>query len=195
MKVLNYIEKQQKNFPENKDLFRINYYCDYIDYCKKLELDITKPSVLFPKSLQRRHDDVIAQFKFKESEILNRKIAERLPYLENFVFRADGLTISPARSHKELIDEGEALNHCVASYAERHAEGKTTIFFIRKENEPQKSFYTLEFSFKNLCVVQNRGNRNCARTDEVKAFEEKWLDFVGNKIKELKKNGKSVNAA
>ncbi len=195
MKVLNYIEKQQRLFPENKDLLRINYYCDYIDYCRKLGFDISKPSVLFPKSLQRRHDDVIAQFRFKESAILNQKISERLPYLENFVFEADGLIISPARSHKELIDEGEALNHCVASYSERHSEGKTTIFFIRKETEPDNPFFTLEFNFKNQYVVQNRGNRNCARTDEVKAFEEKWLDFVRKKKKELEKNGKSVNAA
>lgn len=195
LKILKYLNSQKKQLSSNKDLLNIGYYRDYIDTCKKLDMDITKQRVLFPQRLVARHDAVIQQFKFKKSEILNRKFEERLPYLDNFCFEADGLLIRPAGSHQELINEGETLNHCVATYAERHAEGNTTIFFIRKADEPSVPFYTLEFSFSRQTVEQNRGMRNCARTDEVKAFEEKWLKFANKKIKELKKNGKSVNAA
>lgn len=194
-KLLVYINKQRERVSFNKELISIGYYTDYIDACKKLDIDITKKSVMFPNSLVARHDAVISQQKFKESEKLNLQFAERIDYLSNFKFKADGLIIRAAESHQELINEGTVLNHCVATYATRHAKGETTIFFIRKEEEPDTPFYTLEFNFERLKVEQNRGKRNCARTDEVTAFEEKWLNFVIKKIKELKKNGKSVDAA
>lgn len=195
LKVLKYLNKQKEMYPQGNGLIGVGYYRDYIDTCKKLDIDRAKQNVMFPKSLIARHDAVMAQLNFKKSEILNRQIEERLPYLDNFCFEADGLLIRPAGSHQELIDEGATLHHCVATYAERHAKGSTTIFFIRKADKPDESFYTLEFNFNNQSVEQNRGKHNCARTDEVKAFEEKWLKFAKKKIKELKKNGKSVDAA
>lgn len=195
LKILKYLNRQKELNPENMALLSIGYYRDYIDTCKKLDIDVTKQNVLFPKNLVSRHDAVTAQYKSAKDEILSRKIAERVPYLSHFCFEADGILIKPAGSHQELINEGSELGHCVATYAERHAEGKTTIFFIRKTDEPDKPFYTLEFNFTRQTVEQNRGRHNCARTDEVRAFEEKWLKFTKKKIKELEKNGKSVNAA
>ena len=195
VKVLRYLDKQQERYPDNKGRIDIGNYLDYLDTCEDLGIDITKASILYPKDLNDRHDAVTKQQKFKESEELNKKFADRQAFLENFTFEADGLIIRAAKSQLELIQEGEALDHCVARYADRHARGDTTIFFIRKAEEPDASFYTLEFDFKTKTVRQNRGMKNCARTDDVSAFEAKWLDFLKKKIKELEKNGKSVNAA
>lgn len=36
----------------------------------------------------------------------------------------------------------------------------------------------MQLDEKTLTVVQNRGLRNCARTPEVQAFENKWLAWV-----------------
>lgn len=66
----------------------------------------------------------------------------------------------------------------MATYAKRHAGGETAIFFIRRASQPEKPFFTLELDEKRLNVRQNRGLRNCARTPEVQAFEEKWLEWV-----------------
>ncbi len=56
--------------------------------------------------------------------------------------------IRPCADENELIAEGKALHHCVANYAQDHAEGKTAIFFIRKTSAPDEPFYTLEFDEK-----------------------------------------------
>ena len=64
------------------------------------------------------------------------------------------------------------------TYAERHAEGKTAIFFIRRTVEPGKPYYTLELDEKKLRVRQNRGLRNCGKTEAVQAFEDLWLSWV-----------------
>lgn len=97
---------------------------------------------------------------------------------EERFFQADGLLIRPAKSQKELADEGDALHHCVGSYAARHAGGKTAIFFLRRAAAPNEPYYTLELDEAKLVVRQNRGLRNCSRTKEVQAFEERWLEWV-----------------
>lgn len=81
-------------------------------------------------------------------------------------------------SPEELEEEGIVLDHCVGSYKSIHAAGKQPIFFVRRESEPDKPWFTLQFSLSNLTVVQNRGKCNCARTEEVKAFEEKFLEHA-----------------
>ena len=101
--------------------------------------------------------------------------AEELQYLS---FELNGLLIRPCQNETELIREGKDLHHCVATYAKRHAEGKTAILFIRQAKAPDKPFFTLEFDEKNLAVVQNRGLRNCDRTPEVTAFEKAWLEQI-----------------
>ena len=56
--------------------------------------------------------------------------------------------------------------------------GQTAIFFLRREEDPDKPWYTLELDEKELTVKQNRGFQNCARTAEVEAFEKKWVAWL-----------------
>jgi hypothetical protein len=79
----------------------------------------------------------------------------------------------------ELLAEGSAMQHCVGTYADMVAKNKTTILLIRRQDNPEESFYTLEW--RDGQVIQCRGKRNCAMTDEVKEFVETW-----QKIKKLK---------
>ena len=90
----------------------------------------------------------------------------------------NGIFIRPAETQSELKREGEFLHHCVAGYAERHANGGTAIFFIRRSEEPEVPWYTLELDEKNLTVRQNRGKHNCARTEEITEFENLWLEEI-----------------
>jgi len=57
-------------------------------------------------------------------------------------------------------------------------KGETAIFFVRKLEEPDKPYYTLEW--KDHKVVQCRGFHNCDMTPEVKAFTE----IFGEQMKE-----------
>ena len=99
----------------------------------------------------------------------------------------EGILIRPVEDQKELIAEGKTLNHCVGTYAKRHAEGRCSILLIRKTEEPDKPWYTLNFNVKTGTVTENRGNRNCARTPEVQAFEEAWLKAKEKEIKKLQR--------
>lgn len=187
-KLLNYVERQLKRGIKeiNTRQSILITWDDYIQDCIKLQRDITKDVVLFPKNLHTAHQNTIRQIKIKEDKELNIKIKKRLPSLKKFKFEYKGLMIRPAESSLELIDEGKALNHCVGTYAERYAKGKNILLFIRKINEPEKSYFTVEV--KDNRIFQVRGKNNSNPDDAVKelieVFKKTILDNKTNKVKE-----------
>lgn len=188
-RIVRYLQKQRAYRP-NADVIRATYLRDYWDMTKIVYDEITN-SLLYPKNLIAQHDQIQNVYMAKQKELFNKEIKRYAEELEPYIFEDEetGLMIRPCRSQTELIKEGKALAHCVARYAEDVAKRKTSIFFIRKIAEPNKSFFTLEY--KNGVVNQNRGLKNCGRTEEVALFEEKWLKFLRDN-KEIQ-NGKRSN--
>ena len=69
----------------------------------------------------------------------------------------------------------------MGTYDKDMASGKTAIFFIRKRSARQTAYFTLELDVNRLEVRQNRGMRNCERSEDVVKFEEKWLAYIREK--------------
>ena len=92
-------------------------------------------------------------------------------------FQSGNLLIRIPESVSEIIAEGSNLHHCVAGYAERHAEGKLHILFIRKKSNPDKPFYTMEVSTDGR-IMQVRGHRNRDPTPGVRAFVEAYKIYL-----------------
>lgn len=146
-------------------------------------------AMIWPKDLQKAHDELSARIRVKRDAAVNEnvmKAAEKAAWM-CFTDKRLGLMIRPAADQMELIAEGKALNHCVASYAKAVAEGRTLILFIRKTRAKKRSFYTLEF--RDGKVNQNRGANNCERTAEVREFEAEWLEYL-KEVQNGKCNGK-----
>lgn len=185
LRTLNYLERQQALPIEKNGLIGIRYLTDYWDSLYKVYGSMP-PELMYPKNLIDAHDEMILKVKEKEDAVITKKIADRVADLSGYCYQDDeiGLIIRPAASQAELIKEGKLLHHCVAGYAKDHGDGKTSIFFIRKTEAPNIPYYTLEL--KDGKVLQNRGMKNCERTDEVRAFEKKWLNFISMKER---KNG------
>jgi len=61
---------------------------------------------------------------------------------------------------KDLFEEGRKLNHCVGSYSDRILAGQTCIMFVRKTEEPEKPYFTIEINQSRSYVVQLRANSN-----------------------------------
>lgn len=182
-KAANYIEKQHKSFGKHFHS-RENISTTWRDYmadCKTLGLDLNNESILYPKDLYKAHQETIKQVRYKVDEELNKKIRDRAKTLEKFMFEYNGLLIRPAVSQKELIAEGEKLVHCVGGYAKRYANAETNIFVIRKIEEKDKPYYTVEI--KNKKIAQVRGYRNKSPEEEVKLFIEKFEKEVLKKSK------------
>lgn len=181
-KAENYIEKQYQKYKthyyDRENVART--WRDYMSDCEALELDIKNEYFLFPKDLYKAHQETIKQVKYKENKELNMKIENRAKILEKYVFRYNGLLIRPVVNQKELIKEGEQLKHCVGGYAKNYANAVTNIFVIRKLEEEDKPYYTVEIRGEK--IIQVRGYKNKAPEEVVKSF----VDVFKKEI--LKKN-------
>lgn len=106
--------------------------------------------------------------KDKEQQELIQKNQKRIKELENLVYK-DYCFIVPTTS-KELINEGEQQHNCVGSYYNNFmSEGIGFIYFIRKKNEPEKSYITCRFDMYTKKTVEARYKFN----DEVSKEEDK----------------------
>lgn len=151
---------------------------DYWNMSEILGRDLSDPSVKYPADLIAAHDRASELMKQKKANDMAGLFRIRRRLLKKYVFAAHGLIIRPAASQRELTEEGDALHHCVGTYGQKHATGKSAIFFIRRVDRPKEPYFTLELNEKTLTVWQNRGKNNCARTPEVEAFEKEWLAWV-----------------
>lgn len=151
-------------------------WIDYLENAVKLGYDLKNSFVLFPDHLPEAHDEAADQRTAFEKKIKdnNYKEIEKIASGLNKVYgmKTKTLFIRAPRNYKELTKEGQDLHHCVGQYALRQATRETTILFIRKVEDPDTSFYTLEY--KDGEVVQVRGKSNCSTTPEVQRFVNAW---------------------
>ena len=63
-------------------------------------------------------------------------------------------------------------------YAEKQAEGKTAIFFIRKEKEPEISYVTLELDLKRWEKIQCYGAHDHYPGAQVSNFVNRWIKEI-----------------
>lgn len=174
MKTVKYILRQKKKYPDDNST-DVSSLIDYWNMAEKAEFDLSIDSVKWPQRLNSAHDQAMLQQKFTEDKELIPKFISRFKQLNKLAWENAGILIRPAKNQGELKLEGQFLHHCVAGYAKSHAEGKTAIFFIRKAEEPDIPWFTLELNEEDYTVRQNRGKCNCARTKEVTEFENLWL--------------------
>lgn len=179
-----------RSFRDNtEEIFR-----DYLLDCVTLGLDLDDREVLLPKDLNAAHRRTIAQVKHRANEAKRAEFHRRAEKLAAWRYEAGGLLIRPAADADELIAEGASLHHCVGGYADRMADGETAIFFVRRLDEPDEPYYTLEL--KNRRVVQCRTLHNASYegNQAVYDFVAAWLRDVvnGKKHKQKTNNGRNV---
>ena len=147
----------------------VSEYRDYLEMCAGLDYDMKNSFVLYPKNLRESHDRVQKRFKIKESEQLlqNFKIAVQ-DARKRMAFESDGMKIVVPATPRELEAEGNALHHCVGTYADRVAKKECMILFLRQCTDETKPFYTIEIRGQE--IIQVRGTGNCAATPEVQSF-------------------------
>lgn len=183
-KIIKYLKKQSnKEYELRNVLFD---WCDYIRQCKELKFDLNNTFILYPKNLKEKHEEHTIMCEAKGLEKYEENIKKVYTSLdEAYSFQDKNYLIRPAQNVSEIVKEGHKLRHCVAgvNYVNGMAKGTKAIMFLRKAEEPDKPFYTVELSLKELRVVQCRGYKNCDQTEDTRKFLEKW------KSKKLMTNG------
>lgn len=187
-----YYLTQKSVYTEVKDF--IADYTDYISMCSRCGANLNDTAVKMPHSMKKAHDWAMIEEKVQGKQAYNELVAAVYDSIHTFTEWDDGkLQVIMPRTAREIVEEGVRQNHCVGRYVERVAAGESVILFIRRKDDPEKNFYTMEIKkdMRRCNIVQVRGEKNVAATDEVKAFCAKYKKWF-NKRKLNGYNGDTV---
>lgn len=190
-------EKMRDYIEENN--IGANSYFDYLEACRWLQLNFNDTKVLFPKDFQTYHDDYTKQYgdwkleqakekAAKESAEISSKMGQIATKFDFCNFKGQLYVVIVAKSKIELIEEGSKLEHCVGrmSYDQKQAKGESLICFLRKAEEIETPYVTMQLDLKTFQVLQCYGHHDSKPSDDV-------MDFVNNTwlptIKKLRKDG------
>lgn len=168
-------------------------WTDYLNMAAALQMDLKEHNVLFPKNLELAHNKAAAEqnrlLKIAERESAAAEAAKHAEQLHKwrlkYNFANDTHHIRIAEDRMEIIDEGAALKHCVGGYAGQHMNGATTILFLRRNDTPEASLYTIEMQGNRMMQIHGYRNemRNGVRIapdprDVMKEFLDEWMDWL-----------------
>lgn len=187
VKSMNYIRKLQ----ESK--IRTGDYIDYLNDIRILQMERTE-DVLYPKHFEAAHERLSAQRREREEHIKAEKIREKdrilasmLPGIRKIYgnYKDDSFVMVLPECKEDFNREGRENHNCVGgSYYDKMLEGKCVVLFLRRNDEPEKAFCTVEMN--GTRVVQCRAIRNSDPPQEVKDFMERYRREVEKRI--MRKN-------
>ena len=149
---------------------------DYTKMAQELHVTVER----FPKNLKEHHDTLQTLLKYERDEFIQRRfkeVAETHQYL-CFAPQDENYFITIPTEPEELVKEGNALSHCVASYIGRVANGESLILFLRKKEQPDQSFITIEWREGRVIQARGFGNHSITKYHEANDFFLKWLDYT-----------------
>ena len=165
----------------------LGYYSDYLKMAREMihgkyfdRLREQNPEILrkdypnlgynriekYPTNLKMRHDIVARNYKDFSTAYDEVIFAEAVD--TSYEYKWGAYQMVAPKVTKDIRDEGNTLNHCVASYISRVLDGTTQILFMRESAE--ESLVTVEV--RNKAIVQARGYNNRSVTQ----VEKKWLE-------------------
>jgi len=113
------------------------------------------PTIHSYQDIIRKHDFYTEKCRENSKDAERKRDEERQKYWESlegenkkrkekWEFSNEKFSVLFPMKLSDVRQEGDSLHHCVGGYAERHLKNETTILFLRKNEEIDTSFYTIE---------------------------------------------------
>lgn len=179
-KFLRYMDRQYRllkgqygNWRYNSMQNLVTEYKDYLEMCQKQKYDMKNSFVLFPADVQKAQDKVAHRIKVNADAKMRRDFkAAYQRVMGQLDFEQDGMKIVYPASLDDIIAERNALHHCVDDYVDKVAAKKRMILFLRRCEDADKPYFTVEAQSRK--VTQVRGMENKAAPPEVQRFMDIW---------------------
>jgi hypothetical protein len=178
-------------------------YLDYMNACIYLGIDMNENKNRLPHDFKRWHDIRIdeADAKKKKEDMEKRKefyekfseVAGKYSAMQNN--SGQGFLMVIAQSPAELENEGKILRHCVGKmgYDNKFVREESLIFFLRKPEEKDKPYVTVEYSLKQKKVLQCYGEGNSKPSEEAREYVDAvWLPKAEKALKKIMKKRQAV---
>lgn len=158
------------------------YLAEYLSAIVKYE-EITNTKILckeviFSKSLKLDLDRLKRKIKTIKEEKNKKKFDEIFNKRVNcFTYNInDKYLVKLISSPQELIEEGEKMCSCVASYLNRILDNQALIFSIREKESPTIPIVTVQYDIDRKTVVQYKARYNESLEDNLMELLQIWCD-------------------
>lgn len=171
-------------------------WADYLSMATRFHLDVNDSIVYRVRKLRQRHDELAARGDDKDAIVKAGEILRKYPHVEQiyssleakYGYTGKQYMVMVPTCIEDIIHEGEELHHCIANsenYWERIETGESFLLFLRKTDNPQRRYYTMEIepngTVRQLRTYFNRKNEDI---DEAKAFLMEWQAVVKKRLTE-----------
>lgn len=162
--------------PSIRELSAINVYRDYLSMVNQLNEGASlRPHFEKIEDIQDMHDSLLEIFNAKKDEAMNNAFKKRIDNWKKFEYEGKDFTVVVPTKATDLAKEGFELHHCVKSYIGRVIDGVTNIVFIRKKEDTNTPFFTVEITNDNtIQQVHGFGNRNADTEEGMTEFVKEW---------------------
>lgn len=201
--IMNYVRRQQKESYAGKSTGSVlRQWDDYLQMCEKLMRHMDDEMVYRPRELKRRHDEAVEEcrrradeLKLLEQEREANRMRDKYPGAEEnleeirarYEYRNEKYIMKVPKRLIEIVREGAELHHCAGSserYFERIMQRETYICFLRKAEEPDKAYYTIEVE-PGGTIRQHRSYLDEEPdVDKIRGFLREWQKVIKKRLNE-----------
>lgn len=173
---------------------------DYLSMVKKLGKNLEDSIIYRPRALERRHDEAVKSLQEVDTKKRAAELREKFPNLEKICkeitpiyqfLKDEKYAVLVPQKIEDIIKEGEALHHCVGTqewYFDRISRKASYIVFLRRQENLEKEFYTMEIEPNGNVVQKSKEyNRTGEDYEEAEIFLKKWKKNVLKKIEKQEK--------
>ncbi len=193
VQVKNYLVRQKGR---KKDSIRqvLTTWEDYLSMAKRVKMNVYDEIVYRVNKLYQRHRELVEYIQNNRLSVTAGELEEEYPYIndilprlqEKYEYSNKTYMILAPRSVKDILEEGQALHHCIdkkKEYFERINNQESFILFLRKTKQPDQPYYTLEVEPGGV-IRQKRTeyDRQKKDIDKASAFLRKWQKVVQKKL-------------
>lgn len=167
---------------EYRDYFRQK--ADAERYISDQGLDVVLPDFLKPSEIRYWHRKVSGYTRsYAQIQAIKRENQLKHEFESNvreeeykeLEYKSSKYVIISPDTPDDMINEGASLSHCVASYWQSVARGKTKIYFLRKTNQINQPYMTMEVRDGRLVQFFGYGD-SYNESEAVRKFIQKWSE-------------------
>lgn len=128
----------------------------------------------YPDDLPTMHNQLLYKRTVMKEEIDEKKFAAHAEEAKKYEGKYKGFSFIAPTCRQDFIDEATMQNNCLAGYINRFIDGLCIIIFMRKKDDPARSYITVELVNGKINQAKYARNRELSNHDlEILA---EWID-------------------
>ena len=196
IQIRNYLQKQKPYF-DGSCRQALTTWQDYLAMAERLHIDTSDEIIYRARKLRQRHDELVIQCEAGSLELQAEHMDKKYPHVRSICEELqkkyayadeDYLVIAPQNTF-DIIKEGRMLHHCVGNdgagerYYDRIERRESFIMFLRRAEEPEDPYYTLEIE-PDGTVRQKRTlfDRQHEDIEQATEFLQKWQKVIAARL-------------